>query len=202
MKDLTATKMWGGIKIRGDIIREALVKSFRQYFPLLITSGLVLILDQVTKALIRQQLALYETWVPWDWMAPYARIVHWYNTGVAFGLLQDWGKVFAVLALIVAVAIVYYYPRIAPEERLLRFSLGLQLGGAVGNLIDRVMLGHVTDFISVGRFPVFNIADASITIGVGLLILSVWLQERGGSHHDERNQAKSEGEIAPSGEHH
>ncbi|MDY6867785.1 MAG: signal peptidase II, partial [Chloroflexota bacterium] len=54
----------------------------------------------------------------------------------------------------------------------------LQLGGALGNLIDRIRFGPVTDFISVGEFPVFNIADACITIGVGLLILSMWLSER------------------------
>ena len=57
-------------------------------------------------------------------------------------------------------------------------ALGMQFGGSIGNLIDRITIGHVTDFISVGRFPVFNIADASVTVGVGIMILGVWLQER------------------------
>jgi signal peptidase II len=154
------------------------VKLWTRYRWLIFIAGGVILLDQVTKALIRQNLALYETWVPWPWLAPYARIVHWYNTGVAFGLLQERGQFFAILAVVVALAILYYYPRIPAQETWLRLALSLQLGGAIGNLIDRLTIGHVTDFISVGTFPVFNVADASITIGTALLILSVWLQER------------------------
>jgi signal peptidase II len=60
----------------------------------------------------------------------------------------------------------------------MRLAMGLQMGGAIGNLIDRVVVGHVTDFISVGTFAVFNVADASISVGVAVLILGVWLQER------------------------
>jgi signal peptidase II len=56
-------------------------------------------------------------------------------------------------------------------------ALSMQLGGAVGNLIDRLTIGHVTDFISVGNFAVFNVADASVTIGVGIMILGLWVQE-------------------------
>lgn len=60
----------------------------------------------------------------------------------------------------------------------MRLAMAMQLGGAVGNLIDRIVFGPVTDFISVGNFAVFNIADASITVGVGILILALWLSER------------------------
>jgi signal peptidase II len=60
----------------------------------------------------------------------------------------------------------------------MRVAIAMQLGGALGNLIDRLVFGPVTDFISVGRFPVFNIADSSITVGVGLLLLALWLAER------------------------
>ena len=56
--------------------------------------------------------------------------------------------------------------------------MAMQMGGALGNLVDRIVFGPVTDFIAVGEFPVFNIADSSITIGVGLLILSLWVNER------------------------
>ncbi|WP_299025000.1 signal peptidase II [uncultured Thermanaerothrix sp.] len=154
------------------------MNTWTRYRLLVLIAGGVILLDQATKALIRQNLALYETWAPWPWLAPYARIVHWYNTGVAFGLLQERGQFFAILAVLVALVIVYYFPRIPSRETWLRLALSLQLGGALGNLIDRLTLGHVTDFISVGTFPVFNVADASITIGTALLILSVWLQER------------------------
>ena len=71
------------------------------------------------------------------------------------------------------------------DDWLLRLALSLQLGGALGNLIDRLTVGHVTDFISVGNFPVFNLADASITIGAVLLFLDVWLRERADKKADK-----------------
>lgn len=153
-------------------------KFLRDYFILALVSGTIIVLDQWTKSIIRQNLALGESWMPWEWLAPYARIVHWYNRGVAFGLFQNGGEWFAILAIVIALGIIYYYPRVPKEDWTLRAAMGLQLGGAVGNLIDRLTVGHVTDFISVGSFPVFNIADSSITIGVLVLILGVWLQER------------------------
>jgi len=157
---------------------RVLRKFIRDYFILALVSGTIIALDQWTKWLIRQNLAVGEAWMPLEWLAPYARIVHWYNRGVAFGLFQGGGEWFAILAIIIAVGIIYYYPRVPAEDWTLRAAMGLQLGGAVGNLIDRLTIGHVTDFISVGSFPVFNIADSSITIGVVVLILGVWLQER------------------------
>lgn len=117
-------------------------------------------------------------WAPWDWMLPYARIVHVSNTGVAFGMFKGMNTIFAILAILVSLAIIYYYPRVPVEDWTLRLAMGFQLGGAVGNLVDRLTQGFVTDFISVGNFPVWNVADASITVGVGILIIGVWLQER------------------------
>jgi signal peptidase II len=111
-------------------------------------------------------------------MAPYARIVHWNNTGAAFGIFQSGGMVFTVVAFVVAAAIIYYYPRIPSGQLPLRLALGLQLGGAVGNLIDRLTNGTVTDFISIGSFPVFNLADASISTGVAILVAAMWIEER------------------------
>jgi signal peptidase II len=151
----------------------------RSYIFLFLVSGTVILLDQLSKAYIRANLREFEMWAPWDWMLPYARFTHIYNTGVAFGMFQGVGMIFAFLAVIVALAIIYYFPRVPAEDWTLRLAMGLQLGGAVGNLIDRIFLDwRVTDFISVGSFPIFNIADASITIGVGVLILGVWIQER------------------------
>src|SRR4030067_1795107 len=99
-------------------------------------------------------------------MEPYARIVHWKNTGAAFGLLQGFGGVFTILGLLVSIAILFYFPQVPTREWTLRLAMGLQLGGAVGNLIDRITQGYVTDFISVGTLPVFNVADSSISLGV------------------------------------
>ncbi|MEA4906588.1 MAG: signal peptidase II [Anaerolineaceae bacterium] len=157
----------------------------RDYLLLALMAGAVIALDQWTKALVRDSLALGEYWSPWPWLTPYARIVHWHNTGVAFGMFPGMGQVFTVLAILVSVVIIYYFPRVAPQDWSLRVAMGLQLAGALGNLIDRVLFGGVTDFISVGTFPVFNVADSSITIGVLILILGIWLQER---------KAKSAGE--------
>jgi signal peptidase II len=119
-----------------------------------------------------------EMWSPWNWLTPYARFVHWYNTGVAFGMFQNNNVLFAILVSIIAVIIIIYYPSLTEDDWFLRIALSLQLGGAIGNLIDRLTIGHVTDFISVGNFAVFNIADSCVTIGVGVMILGMWIQER------------------------
>lgn len=152
----------------------------RDYPGLLLTAGIVVALDQWTKWLVRENLPFQGTWLPaWlNWLSPYARIVHWHNSGAAFGMFQEAGNVFTILAFLVIAAIFYYYPRVEPADRFLRLAMGLQLGGALGNLIDRLMKGQVTDFISIGNFPVFNVADSSISVGVVVLLLSVWSREK------------------------
>lgn len=152
----------------------------KNYGFLFLVAGTVVVLDQVTKFIVRTNVLLGEMWSPWPWLTPYARIVHINNSGAAFGMLQGFADIFAILAVVVVVIILIYFPRIPRNEWALRLALGLQLGGALGNLIDRLRYqGEVTDFISVYTFPVFNIADASISIGVVILILSVWFSERG-----------------------
>jgi signal peptidase II len=153
-------------------------KILKDYTFLFIIAGSLILLDQLSKHLVRTQLAFTEQWAPWDWMLPYARIVHWNNTGAAFGILQGMSIVFTILAFIVSFSILYYYPRVPRENWLMRVALSMMLAGAVGNLIDRLRFGTVTDFISVGNFAVWNVADASITVGVILLALDLWLQER------------------------
>lgn len=154
---------------------KGFIRSYRLLFAL---SGIVIVLDQLTKYWVRTNIPVEGIWSPWPWLTPYARLVHWYNTGVVFGLFQGKGDIFAVLALIVSVVIIYYFPKISSQDWALRIALGLQLGGAIGNLIDRIALGHVTDFISIWTFAVFNIADASITLGVIVLIAGVIVEER------------------------
>ncbi len=140
---------------------------------------IVVILDQWTKSLVRNHLTLGETWMPWEWLAPYARIVHWQNNGVVFGLFQGHPEIFTVLTSVIAVIILIYFRRIPAEERALQIALSMQLGGAIGNLIDRLLFnGHVTDLISVGTFPVFNIADSSVTLGVAALLIGLYLEEK------------------------
>ena len=153
-------------------------KHIWDYIFLLSLSSIVILLDQWTKYLVRTQLPLGSSWSPWSWLYPYARIVHWNNTGAAFGMFQNLGLVFTILAFLVAIAILYYFPRVPRNEWAIRLAMCLQFSGAVGNLIDRLTQGTVTDFISLGSFAVFNVADASISVGVAVLILTVWIKDR------------------------
>lgn len=153
-------------------------KYLRDYILLILVASIIVAFDQWTKYLVRTQIPFGGSWTPWSWLEPFARIVHWQNTGAAFGMLQNFGLVFTILAFIVSIAILYYFPRVPSNEWALRLAMMMQLGGAVGNLIDRLTIGTVTDFISVGTFAVFNVADASISVGTAILILAVWISER------------------------
>ncbi len=153
-------------------------KYIKDYVILFAISGSIIIVDQLTKYLVRTRLAYTESWSPWEWLEPYARIVHWNNTGAAFGLFQGMNTVFMLLAIVVSVIIILYYPRVPRQDWLMRLALSMQLAGAVGNLIDRFIYGTVTDFVSLGNFAVFNVADASISIGTALLVLDLFIKER------------------------
>ena len=167
-------------------------KYLADYAFLFSIAGAVVLLDQWTKFLVRTNLAFGEIWPQGHWIVFYARIVHWRNTGAAFGMFQNLGIVFAALAIVVSGAIIYYFPKIPKQDWALRIALGLQLGGALGNLIsrltqsyvtdgnflERLSQGYVTDFISIDSFAVFNVADASISIGVAILALSLFQRER------------------------
>jgi signal peptidase II len=157
----------------------------------------VVALDQWTKWLVREHIPFATQWLPQrlEWLMPYARLVYWHNSGAAFGMFQGGAAVFTVLAFIVIGVILYYYPQIESEGWMFRLALGLQLSGALGNLISRLTFdGKVTDFISVGTFPVFNIADSAITVGTAILILAVWLKERA------EKLAQAESDVQGNGE--
>jgi signal peptidase II len=146
---------------------------FERTLPLLIMAG-VLLLDQLSKYLVETRIPLYGEWAPFPALAGIFRITHTANTGAVFGLFQGSGMFFAILAVIVAGAIVYFNFTLPGGQWLLRLALGLQLGGALGNLTDRLRQGHVTDFIDVGPWYIFNVADMAIVGGVilfGIVIL-------------------------------
>ena len=155
-------------------------KIIQKYWQIVSIAVVIVGLDQWTKSLVRANIPLGGRWLPegMEWLDPYARIVHWYNTGAAFGMFKDGSMVFTVLAFIVIILILYYYPQVEGADWSLRIAMSMQLGGAAGNLIDRLTIGHVTDFISVGTFAVFNIADASISVGAAVLFLGIWMMER------------------------
>jgi signal peptidase II len=155
-----------------------LKKTLKKYWILLTVVPVILVVDQVTKAIVRANIPFGTVWMPWEWLRPVLKFVYWHNTGAAFGLFQNGGTIFGVMAVLVSIFIVVYYSQLPADEKLMRVALSMQMAGALGNLIDRIVFGPVTDFISVSTFAVFNIADSSITVGTVLLILAVWLAER------------------------
>lgn len=132
---------------------------------------IILMADQVSKAWVIDHIPLNTTL---DVIAPLREIfvlTHITNSGAAFGLFPQLSIVFTFVALAVSVVIVFYYRSIPAGQWLVRLSLGLQLGGAIGNLIDRLRFGgSVVDMFYVRFWPVFNIADSAIVCGVVLLM--------------------------------
>lgn len=150
----------------------------------------IILADQLTKTLVVANLSLYERWIPIDALSRVFSITYTRNTGMAFGMFQSGGMLFFLLAIIASLAIVYYYRKITGNAWLVRVAMGLQLGGAMGNAIDRLTRGYVVDFLHVYYephfdFPIFNIADSAVVIGVLLLILILW-------HTDENPQTTEE----------
>lgn len=137
---------------------------------------LVVLIDQTAKLLVRTNLAITETWMPVDWLKPFLRIIHWKNTGVAFGLFQGSGWIFTIIGLVLILLVILFYRQVWQGPAFWQIALGLELGGALGNFLDRInpQVGYVVDFIWVGNFPVFNLADAAIVIGAVVLIIGIW----------------------------
>ncbi len=164
---------------------------------LLLVAGvavLVFVLDRLTKSWVEQSIPLHEGR---DVVGEYVRIVHTQNTGAAFGLLPERTTLLSVLSVLAVLAIVYYYRQFANSSPLVTATLGMQLGGAFGNLLDRVTKGYVVDFVDVGipggvRFWAFNVADSSIVVGIILVTGLLWLEERRGGQATSGSAARSE----------
>jgi signal peptidase II len=130
--------------------------------------------DQVTKAIINRSLRVGESWPDPDW---FVKITHVTNTGAAFGILQGQAAFLAITSIIGIGAIVVYYLFPPFDHWIVRVAMGMLLGGAAGNFLDRVRVGHVTDFIDFSFWPTFNVADSSISIGVTVLIVGYLFDE-------------------------
>lgn len=135
---------------------------------LFITAAVVVLaLDQATKELVRALMYRGESW-PDSWPV---RLRYVTNTGAAFGILKDQTG-FLIVTTVIGLAAIYLYYRYPPFDHLAApVAMGMMLGGAVGNLVDRLRLGRVTDFIDFRFWPSFNVADSSIVIGVAILVL-------------------------------
>ena len=144
-------------------------------------AAVIVAADQYTKVLVREGIPLNTSSTPIPAIGRVLKFSHVQNTGAAFGLFPGASIVFVVVAAVVIVLIPLFYRRLVGDSWLLRVAIGLQLGGAAGNLIDRLALdGHVTDFISVSFFPfLFNVADSAVTIGTVLLGVFVFFLDPG-----------------------
>jgi signal peptidase II len=132
----------------------------------------VIILDQATKVSVRTWLERGESWPDPDWLI---RIRHVTNTGAAFGILQN-QTLFLVVMACIGLAAIYLYYRYPPFDHwVVPIAIGMMLGGAAGNLLDRVRAGEVTDFIDFPRYPAFNVADSAIFVGVSIIIIGYLL---------------------------
>lgn len=165
----------------GKLDSETAGRRFEELFIYYAIAGLVIVLDQLTKWLVVENMALGErVWV----FEPYFSLLSHRNRGAAWGMLEGQMWLFAIVTIIVVIGIIYYFHTEAKGHRLFSVSLMLLLGGALGNFIDRMLKGEVVDFLSVlipviqYDFPIFNIADAALSIGVGLLIIHVILDEK------------------------
>jgi signal peptidase II len=140
----------------------------------------VFVLDRITKSAVDASIPLGSSVeVVGEWV----RISHVTNTGAAFGLLPGGTTLLSVLSVAAVLAIVFYYRRLAAGSQLIAATLGMQLGGAFGNLVDRIGQGHVVDFVDVGipggpRFWAFNVADSSIVVGIIAVTALLWWQDR------------------------
>lgn len=158
---------------------------------LLAVAAAVIALDQLTKALVTANLALYEQVAPVEALRPYFTFTYVRNTGAAFGLFPGGGAFFIVVALIVSAMIVYFYRTIPGQTPVMRAALGLQLGGAWGNLIDRLRLGYVVDFLDFKFWPVFNVADSALVVGALTLLVALWWQDRQAARAGKDNASPS-----------
>ena len=168
----------------GDDVRVSVAPAsfFRRIWLLLVVAIVAAVVDQITKRLVEARIELGGSETIAAFLSPYLTLTHTKNPGAAFSILQEGGAIFFIVGAIVFALILYYAPRLPLKDWLSRLALGLQLGGAIGNLIDRSRIGVVTDFIHFQipqinfDWPVFNVADSCIVMGVIILIVSSFFQ--------------------------
>lgn len=152
-----------------------------KWFGYYMIAIIIIAVDQWTKWLVVKQMDLGERIAIWE---PHLALYSHRNRGAAWGMLEGQMWLFAIVTIVVVVGIMYYFHKEAQGEPLFSWSLMLLLGGAIGNFIDRLARGEVVDFVSVRipviqyDFPIFNVADAALTIGVILLIIFVIMDEK------------------------
>jgi signal peptidase II len=143
---------------------------------LLLTAIVILVADQVTKALVVANLGIGEKA---SVVGDLVQIWHAQNRGASFSLFQGWSIVFLVVSVVSIAMVAYFHRSLRNQSPWLHVVLGVVLGGTLGNFIDRLRQGYVTDWLSIGiggtRWPTFNVADSSLVVGIGILVLYLLL---------------------------
>ena len=132
---------------------------------------LIILIDQISKFIIRNSMHLSQS-IPV--IKNIFHITYIHNFGAGFGILQQQKLFLILISAIVVCIILFYSKKIGKKERLLQSIAGIVLGGTIGNLIDRIIYGYVIDFLDFRIWPIFNIADSAVTIGVIFLIFYYW----------------------------
>jgi len=146
----------------------------RRWLVPLLVSTTVLLIDQASKIWIRATLGPQPLRGAIPLIGDWSNLIYSRNTGVAFGLFQNMSPLFLVLSILITLGAIYVYIVYLPNQHVgVQLSMGLIIGGALGNVVDRIRLGYVVDFIQIGWWPVFNVADSAITTGA--TILAVYL---------------------------
>jgi signal peptidase II len=157
-------------------------RGVRNWGLVLIVIGAIIAIDQFTKQWILDHFLLHESQQPIPFLSPFFQLTLSYNVGAAFGFLPQAGDLFLLIAVVVVLALLYFYPRIPDHQWLTRVATGLVCGGALGNALDRLQHGRVIDFIHY-QIPglvsnVSNLADHAIVLGVFLILIDNWRSDR------------------------
>ena len=154
-----------------------------QWLALLVVAAAAIVADQLTKQLVGRTLAIGESV---DLVGPFS-IHHVENSGIAFGLFASRTSFVIAITGIAVGLMVWFFARSGRRHPVLPVGLGLVLGGSIANLVDRVRLGRVTDFLDLDAWPAFNLADMFIVVGVAVLFGTLVLADRSGRMHGARD---------------
>lgn len=178
---------------------------FKRAWIVLLVAGSIIALDQWTKALVRAAIPNLGDTLRVPGLGDVFLLEHVHNYGAAFGILQNWGNLFVIVATVVTIAILVYVWHIPTNQTFIRILLGMQMGGAIGNVIDRLTQGYVTDFAKLGipgfyYIPNFNVADSAIVggvIGLGIYIIAEDIRQQRAAHAGQADLAGDNATTRP-----
>jgi len=155
-------------------------------------SIVVILFDQATKVLTKHNMTLHDSK---DVLGDFLRLTYIQNPGMAFGIQIGNKTLFTIFSIVASIVIFIYLLKTRGDQKYVKLALSFILGGAIGNLIDRVLYGSVVDFVDIGigdlRWPVFNVADAAVTIGMIILIVVILFEKKAPENLEAASQPES-----------